>query len=127
MEPVIEGLEAIEVLPYSVRNGTRPPPVYHLDIPREESRHALLPEAALEGAHRIGVRLRFLGPLGRGAIGEQHEGPSDLVAPLYLIDKPQLQLRKLRGRFHQHPFHSCSGRRAYVAYRTEAVTSPWSL
>ena len=123
VKPVIEGLEAIDLLPYGVRNGTRPPPVYQLDIRGQESRHALLPEAALEGAHRIWVGLRLLGPLGGGTIGEQHEGPNDLIAPLCLIDKPQLQLRKLRGRFHHYPFHPCSGRKAYVAYLTEAVTS----
>ena len=47
------------------------------------------PEAALEGAHRIWVGLRLLCPLGGSAIGEQHEGPNDLVAPLCLIDKTQ--------------------------------------
>jgi hypothetical protein len=61
MEPLIEGLESIALLPYSVRNGTSPPPVYHLAIRGQESRHALLPDAALEGAHRIWVGPRLLG------------------------------------------------------------------
>jgi hypothetical protein len=88
----------------------------------EKSLHGLLLEAALDGAHRIRVGLGLLGPLGGGAIGEQHEGTNDFITPLRLIDKAQLQLRKLRGRFPHHPFHPCAGRGAYVAYPTEAVT-----
>ena len=38
-------------------------------------------------------------------IGEQHQGPDHFIAPLGLIHKAQLQLCKLRGRFHRRPFH----------------------
>jgi hypothetical protein len=106
-----------------LRNGAGSPAVHHPDIRGQESRHALLPEAASECAHGIRVGVGLLRPLGGGSIGEQHEGSNDLIAPLCLIDKTQLQLRKFRGRFHNHPFHPCSGRRAYVAYLTEAVIS----
>ena len=64
---------------------------------------------------------RLLRPLLGRPIGEQHQGPDDLVAPLGLIHEAQLQLCKLRGRFHRHPFHPLCSRGAYVAYRIEAV------
>ena len=63
---------------------------HEVDGGGKEAKHTLLPEAALEGAHRIWVGLRLLCPLGGGAIGEQHERPNDRVAPLRLIDKAQL-------------------------------------
>jgi hypothetical protein len=67
------------------------------------SRHALLPEAALEGPHGVRMGVGLLRPLDGGAIGEQDEGPNDLVAPLGLIHEAQLQLCKRRGRFHRCP------------------------
>jgi hypothetical protein len=105
VEPVIEGFEAVDLLPYGVRNGTSPPAGYHLDIRGQKARHALLPEAAVEGADRVGMGVGLLRPLGGGTIGEQHEGTDDLVPPWRLIDKTQLQLPELCGRLHRHPFH----------------------
>ena len=90
VEPVIQRLEAIDLLPHGLRDGAGSPAMHHLDIGGEESQHALLPEAALEGAHGVRVGVGLLRPLGGGAIGEQHEGPNHLVAPLRLIDKAQL-------------------------------------
>jgi hypothetical protein len=77
--------------------------VYHLDIGGAESRHALLSEAAVEGPHGVGMGVGLLRPSDGGAIGEQYEGPNDLVAPLVLIHEAQLQLCKRRGRFHRCP------------------------
>jgi hypothetical protein len=94
----------------------------HSDIGGEEPLHALLPKATAEGTDRIRVNLGLLCSLGDGAIGEQHEGTNDFIAPLRLIDKGQLQLRKRCGRFHSRPFHLCAGKGVYVAYPTEAVT-----
>jgi hypothetical protein len=79
--------------------------VHHLDIRGQEAWHALLPEAAVERAHGVGMGVGFLGALLSRAIGEQHQGTDDLVPSLRLIDKTQLQLRELRGRLHRHPFH----------------------
>ena len=45
----------------------------------------------------------FLRPLLSRPIGEQYEGPNDLVAPWGLIHEAQRQLRKRRGRFHRCP------------------------
>ena len=103
VEAVIEGLEAIDLLAHGLRDGAGPPPGHHLDIGGEESRHALLPETAPEGADRVGVGVGFLRPLLGRPIGKQHQGADQLVAPLGLIDEAQLQLRKLRGRFHRCP------------------------
>jgi hypothetical protein len=64
--------------------------MHHLDIRGQESPDPLLPEAAPECAYRVRVGVGLLRPLGGSAIGEQHEGPNDLVAPLRLIDKAQL-------------------------------------
>jgi hypothetical protein len=47
VEPVIEGLEAVDLLPHRLRDGAGPPPGHHLDIRGEEPQHPPLPEAAL--------------------------------------------------------------------------------
>jgi hypothetical protein len=74
VEPIIEGFEAIDLLPHGVRHGTGPPAVHHLDIRGEEACHALLPEAAVERAHGVWMGVGFLGALLSRAISEQHEG-----------------------------------------------------
>ena len=96
-------LEAIDLLATILRDGAGPLPVYHLDIGGEELRHALLPEAALEDPHGVGMSVGLLRPLDGGVIGEPYEGPNDLVAPLGLIHEAQLQLGKRRGRFYRCP------------------------
>jgi hypothetical protein len=50
---------------------------------------------------------------------------------LGLIHKAQLQLAKLRRRFHDHPFHRRCRRGGYVAHRMDAViqegTTQWCI
>src|SRR5262245_8920296 len=59
-EPVIEPLEAIDLLPHGVRDGAHAPAGYHLDIRGQEAHHALLPEAAPEGADRVRMGVGLL-------------------------------------------------------------------
>jgi adenine-specific DNA-methyltransferase len=94
---------------------------HDVDVGREETEHALLPEATPEGADRIGMGRRFVRALLGGLIGEQHEGANDLVAPWGPSHKAQLQLCKLCGQFHRRPCHPRCSRGAYVAHRTKAV------
>jgi hypothetical protein len=65
--------------------------------------------------------LGFLGALLGRPIGKQHQGPDHFIAPLGLIHEAQLQLGKLCGRFHNHPFHRLCSRGAYVAHCMDAV------
>jgi hypothetical protein len=87
VEPVIEGFQPINLLPHGLRDRAGPPPGHDLDIPGEEAQRALVPEAAVEGAHGVGMGLRLLRPLPGCAIGKQDQGPDYLVAPLHLIHK----------------------------------------
>jgi hypothetical protein len=103
VEAVIQRLETIDLLPHSLRDGAGPLPVYHLNISGKESSHALLPEAALEGADGVRMGMGFLRPLLGRPIGKQDQRADHLIAPLGLIHEAQLQLCKLRSRFHRCP------------------------
>jgi hypothetical protein len=70
MEAVIECLEAIDLLAHGLKDRAGPLPGHHLDIGREESPHALLPEATLEGTHGVGMGVSFLRPLLGRLIGK---------------------------------------------------------
>jgi hypothetical protein len=80
--------------------------MYHLDIGGEEATHTLLPEAALERAHGVWMRVGFLRPLPGGAISKQHQRADHLIAPLDLIHEAHLQWHKLCGRSHRCPHPS---------------------
>jgi hypothetical protein len=112
MKVRVEGFEPINLLPHRLRNRAGPLPGHHLDIAGEESQHALLAEATRELPHGLRMRVRFLGPLRGGAIGQQHQRANHLVTPLDLIHEVQLQLGKCRRRFHRRPFHMPGGRGA---------------
>jgi hypothetical protein len=56
----------------------------------QQPRHPLALEAAFERPDRVGVRPRFLRPLGRGPRRKEDQRANQLIAPLHLIDKTQL-------------------------------------
>jgi hypothetical protein len=122
VEPVIEGFEPIELLPDGVRNPGGPGEDHHLYLPREQPEHPPLPEAAVERAHGVRMGGGFPRALCGHAILKEEPRADHLIAPLGWIGEAQLQLGKLRGRFHAHPSHPYADRGAYVADRTEAVT-----
>ena len=122
MKAGIERFEAVKLLPHGVSDPARPPSDDDLDRVGQQAQHALLPEAPRELADRVRMGVRFPGPLRGRAIGQQHQGTDDLIAPLGLIHEAQLQLCKRRRRLHRRPFPRPSGQGAYVAHRTEAVT-----
>ena len=62
-----------------------------------------LAEATQEGPHRIRVRVRLLSSLGGCAFCQQHERADQFVAPLDLVHKLELELRKI-----PRWFHACS-------------------
>src|SRR5262249_40173127 len=66
----------------------------------QQPQPACLAEAAQEGPHRVGVRVRVLSPLGCCALGKQHERADQFVAPLDLVHKLELELRKIPRWFH---------------------------
>ena len=105
MKVRVEGFEPINLLPHRLRDRAGPRPGHHLDVAGEEAQHALLAEATRELPHGLRMRVRFLGPLRGGAIGQQHQRANHLVPPLDLIHEVQLQLGKFRRRFHRCPFH----------------------
>jgi hypothetical protein len=105
MKVRVEGFEPINLLSHRLRDRAGPLPRHHLDVAGEEAQHALPTEATRELPHRLRMRVRFLGPLRGGAIGQQHQGANHLIMPLDLIHEVQLQLGKLRRRFHRCPFH----------------------
>jgi hypothetical protein len=69
-------------------------------LPRISRALLFLAEAAQEGPHRVGVRVRVLSPLGCRALGKQHERADQFVAPLDLVHKLELELRKIPRWFH---------------------------
>ena len=68
-------------------------------------------------AHGGRVGLGFPGALLRGPVGKEDHRADDFIAPLGLIHEAQLQLRKLRRRFHGSSFRWSASRGAYVPYR----------
>jgi hypothetical protein len=51
-----------------------------------------LAKAASKVTHRFGVRLRFLCLLRRSATFDEDHGPNQLITPLDVIDKAELEL-----------------------------------
>jgi hypothetical protein len=100
VEPVIERFEPVNLLAHRLRDRAGSLADHDVDVGREEAEHALLPEATAKRTDRIRMGVGFLRALLSRPIGEQHQRANDLVAPLGLIDEAQLQLCKLRGRFH---------------------------
>jgi hypothetical protein len=48
------------------------------------------------------MRVRVRRPLGRRALGKQHERPNQFIPPLDLVRKVELQLRKISRWFHEY-------------------------
>jgi hypothetical protein len=69
---LIEGFEPINLLVDGFRNLDRSPS-HRFDIAGEQPQHTLLPKAMVRLAHRVRMRVHFLGSLCDRAIGEQHQ------------------------------------------------------
>jgi hypothetical protein len=50
------------------------------------------------------VGVRFVGALLGWTVCKEDQGTDELIPPLALIDKAQLELRKVTGRFHERSF-----------------------
>src|SRR5262245_54780226 len=95
LKVVVEGFEPGHFLPYSLWYPSGARPGRDLDIGGQQPEHALLAEATQEGPHRIRVRMRLLRALGGCAFCHQHERADQFVAPLDLVHKRELELRKI--------------------------------
>ena len=71
-KPVVKTFEALEFLHHGVGHPGTGPCRDDLDGVGEQAEHALLLKTAFEGADRFRMRVRFLCPLGSGAIVEEH-------------------------------------------------------
>jgi len=70
-----------------------------LDMIGEQAKHTLLLKASCELADRVGMEMRLLRPLRRGALCQQDRA-NDLIASLNRIVKAQWQLVEVRQLFH---------------------------
>src|SRR5215471_1249958 len=104
MEPCIERFEAGNLL--GDRRGDARRFLFgdDLDIVQEQAEHTLVLEAPPELAHGFWVGLRFVGALPGRTVFKEDQGTDEFIAPLDLIDKAQLQLRKVTDRFHASSF-----------------------
>jgi hypothetical protein len=106
MEPRLEGFEAGDLLNH--RCGDSGGWLFgdDLDSIQEQAEQALGLEAAPELPDSFRVSVRFVGAvLGRTVFNEDH-GPDEFIAPLDLIDKVPLQLRKVLCRFPGGSLHA---------------------
>jgi hypothetical protein len=89
-----KGVEARQFLDHHV--GDRLAPARWADLRGlgKEAQWVLLPNAAGQVAHGCGRGLRFRGALGRGAIVEEDHGTHQLIAPLDMIDKAEVEVGK---------------------------------
>jgi hypothetical protein len=99
VEPSIERFEPGNLLDDLLGDPSRSPGGDDVQIVGEEPEHALLLEAACEFPHCLGMGLCFLGPLHGRAPLAQDEGADELITPLYLINKVELELGKVTHRF----------------------------
>jgi hypothetical protein len=97
-----EGFEARPFLHDLVRARFAPARRAALRLRGKEAECALLPKTAGEVAHSFGVSLRFLGALRCCAIFEEDHGTNQLIAPLDVIDKAELELVEIWHRAHPH-------------------------
>ena len=95
-KPVVKPFESLEFLHHGVGHTETGPCRDALDGVGEQAEHALRLKTAFEGADRFRMRVRFLCPLGSGAIVEEHEGADDFIAPLNRVAEELLQLVKIR-------------------------------
>ena len=92
---VVEGFEARQFLHDGFGDRLAPAWPDDLRVLGKQSQSALLPKAAGEVAHRFGMGVRFLGSLRRGAIFHEDHWANQLIAPLDMIDKAELELVKI--------------------------------
>jgi hypothetical protein len=101
MEPGIQRFEAANLRDDRLRDSGGGLFGDHLDPVEEQAEHTLLPEASSELPYGFGVGVRFLSALHGRTVFKEDQGTDEFIAPLDLIDKAQLQLRKVTGRFHE--------------------------
>src|SRR4029453_336381 len=89
LEPIIEAFQAGQLLEDDFRDRSAPAWAHHVHRVGEKPRHPLLLKAAREPPYRIRMQVGFLGTLGDGAIGKEHQGADDLITPLDMIWKVQ--------------------------------------
>jgi hypothetical protein len=92
MKAWVEGFEACNLLAYRLGDAVGLVMRAHVGLRPSQSQHPLGLELLQQGAHGLGVGVRGLRPLGRGALVEEDKGANQFIAPLDRIDKVWLQL-----------------------------------
>jgi hypothetical protein len=100
MESCIQRFEAVNLLDDRCRDSGGGRLWDHLDPIAEQAEHALLLETTSELPHGFRVGVRFLRAVRGRPVFKEDQGTDEFIAPLDLIDKAQLQLRKITDRFH---------------------------
>jgi hypothetical protein len=95
-KPVVKAFESLEFLDHGVRHPVTAPRWDDFDGVGEQTAHALLLKAALEGADRFRMGVRFFSPLDGGAIVEEDQRTDDCIASLNWVAEKFLQLVKIR-------------------------------
>jgi hypothetical protein len=95
-QPVVKAFESLEFLHHGVGHPGTGPCRDALDGVGEHAAHTLRLKTAFEGADRFRMRVRFLCPLGGGAIVEEHQRADDVIAPLNRVAEELLQLVTIR-------------------------------
>ena len=101
MEPCIQRFEAGNLLDHCRGNPGGFLFGDDRNIVQEQTKHALLLEAPPELPHGFRMGVRVVGALPGRTIFKEDQGTDEFIPPLHLIDKAQLQLRKVTGRFHE--------------------------
>jgi hypothetical protein len=110
VKPVIEGLEAIELVPDRGGDLGRLAPGHHLHVRREEPQHALLSKPPGQPADGGRVGRRLARARRRGPVGAEDHRADDFIAPLRAVSQLELQRCKVLGWHADDP-------RAAVAHR----------
>ena len=73
---------------------------------QEQTEHALVLETTPKLSHSFRVGVRFASALRGRTVLKEDQGPDEFIPPLDLIDKAQLELRKVTSRFHDGSLHT---------------------
>ena len=76
------------------------------DIVQEQTEHALVLETTPQLSHGFRVGVRFMSALRGRTVLKEDQGTDEFIPPLDLIDKAQLELRKVISRFHDGSLHT---------------------